>query len=102
MPVKREVRVILPIICEEHRPGVGQTKTSMVYEPMDNGLIKVTNAQQQQLYYVEPKDLIELVIAVCSGVLVKKPDMQRALRESLGLIERGDASVEVEHEYNRD
>lgn len=102
MPVKREIRIILPVTCAETRPGCGPSKANVVYEPMDNGLIRVTDHNNQQLYYVEPKDLIELTVAVCSGVLVKMPDIQRQLRESLGLIERGDNSVEVAHGYNTD
>lgn len=76
MAVSRKVVISLPVVIDH-------AEYAIEYEPLDNGLVKVTNHKQQQLYYVEPKDLIELVIAVCGGTLLKMPDVQRAFATAL-------------------
>lgn len=102
MSVRRKVTINVTVDLVNKLPGTALLKGNLTYEPLDNGLIQVTSNFGDTAYHIEPKDLIETVVAVASGVLLKQPDMQRQLRESLGLIERGDASVEVLHSYSDD
>lgn len=85
MSVKRRVTVSMTVnvISDNGRPGVGTTKGNIVYEPLDNGLIRVISNFGKDTYDVEARDLIEMVIAVCSGTLVKMPDIKRALAEAI-------------------
>lgn len=73
MAVTRKVTISLPVAASDG------SKHEVFYEPQDNGQIKVTDHKRQQLYYVNPTDLLELVVAVCGGTLLKLPDIQRAL-----------------------
>lgn len=93
MAVHRRVTVTIPVTIQDNRASV-ETHGNLTYEPLDSGLIQVRSNFADDVYFIEPKDLIELVIAVSTGVLLKQPDMQRELLSALGLNVRGDDTVE--------
>lgn len=94
MSVKRRVTVnmTVEVIHDAVHPAAAHSTSNITYEPLENGMVRVSSSFSKDIYDVTPGDLVEMVMAVCGGALLKRPDMQRAFAEAVAAKAKGNGS----------